>query len=161
MKNHGKQIFRRVFAKGFLMAPLACLTLAGCQDTEFDEYYERPSWLDAPAWNILERRGDCSNYLQLVEKTLYSKQLEGSGSYTFFVPTDAAFQAFFAENPYGYSSVADIPAKAFGIPASIPFAIPEAANCFANASGASPSALIAISKSAARLCATVFKYISL
>ena len=110
MKNHGKQIFRRVFAKGFLMAPLACLTLAGCQDTEFDEYYERPSWLDAPAWNILERRGDCSNYLQLVEKTLYSKQLEGSGSYTFFVPTDAAFQAFFAENPYGYSSVADIPA---------------------------------------------------
>jgi uncharacterized surface protein with fasciclin (FAS1) repeats len=45
-----------------------------------------------------------------VSKTLYSKQISGSGSYTFFVPTDEAFKAFFADNPYGYRSVEDIPA---------------------------------------------------
>lgn len=110
MKNHGKQVFRKVLAKGLLATPLLCLTMTGCQDSEFDEYYERPSWLEAPAWNVLESRGDCKTYLQLVSKTLYSKQLEGSGSYTFFVPTDEAFQAFFANNPYGYTSVESIPA---------------------------------------------------
>jgi hypothetical protein len=86
------------------------MLVVSCQDSDFDKYYARPSWLDAPAWQILEQRGDCNTYLQLVSKTLYVKQLEGSGSYTFFVPTDDAFQAFFANNAYGYKSVEDIPA---------------------------------------------------
>jgi uncharacterized surface protein with fasciclin (FAS1) repeats len=86
------------------------MVVASCQDSDFDKYYERPSWMEAPAWNVLEQRGDCKTYLQLVGKTLYSKQISGSGSYTFFVPTDEAFEAFFADNPYGYKSVDDIPA---------------------------------------------------
>jgi hypothetical protein len=90
-------------------SPLLCMVVAGCSDSDFDKYYERPSWLESPAWTVLEQRGDCKTYLELVGKTLYSKQISGSGSYTIFVPTDEAFQAFFADNPYGYKSVDDIP----------------------------------------------------
>jgi hypothetical protein len=86
------------------------VTAASCSDSDFDKYYERPSWMEAPAWTVLQQRGDCKTYLELVSKTLYSKQISGSGSYTIFVPTDEAFQAFFADNPYGYRSVEDIPA---------------------------------------------------
>lgn len=110
MKNHGRTAFLSSLSKSFLAAPLLCIAVSSCEDSEFDKYYERPGWLESPAWNVLEERGDCKTYLSLVEKTLYAKQLEGSGSYTFFVPTDAAFSKFFEENPYGYKSVDDIPA---------------------------------------------------
>lgn len=109
MKNHGRTAFLSGLSKSLLAAPLLCIAVSSCEDSEFDKYYERPGWLESPAWNVLEKRGDCKTYLSLVEKTLYSKQLEGSGSYTFFVPNDAAFEAFFNENPYGYRSVKDIP----------------------------------------------------
>lgn len=110
MKNHGRTAFLSGLSKSLLAAPLLCVAVSSCEDSEFDKYYERPGWLESPAWNVLEKRGDCKTYLSLVEKTLYAKQLEGSGSYTFFVPTDAAFSKFFEENPYGYGSVDDIPA---------------------------------------------------
>jgi len=110
MKNHGRTAFLSALSKSFLAAPLLVVAVSSCEDSDFDKYYERPGWLESPAWSVLEKRGDCETYLSLVEKTLYSKQLEGSGSYTFFVPTDSAFAAFFRENPYGYRSVDDIPA---------------------------------------------------
>jgi hypothetical protein len=112
MKNHGRKAFSgRISVKAGLWAtPLLCMAVASCSDSDFDKYYERPSWMEAPAWNVLQQRGDCKTYLELVGKTLYSKQISGSGSYTFFVPTDEAFEAFFADNPYGYKSVDDIPA---------------------------------------------------
>ena len=108
MKIHGKMTFRRVLFGGLPMLLLLGLAVTGCKD-EFEEYYERPGWLEKPAVSVLKSRGDCQTYLSLVEKTLFSKQLEGSGSYTFFVPTDKAFAEFFADNPYGYKSVDDIP----------------------------------------------------
>lgn len=107
MKFHGE--FRRFMFKGLPVALLLGLAVTSCKD-EFDEYYERPGWLEPAAVDVLSSRSDCQTYLKLTEKTLFSKQLEGSGSYTFFVPTDAAFAAFFADNPYGYKSIDDIPA---------------------------------------------------
>ena len=87
-------------------ASLLCLT--GCQE-EFGGYFDQPGWVTSSSEDVLKSRGDCNTYLQLVGKTLFSKQVEGSGQYTFIVPTDEAFSAFFANNPYGYRSVDDIP----------------------------------------------------
>ncbi len=106
MKFQGE--FRRFMFKGLPVALLLGLAATSCKD-EFDEYYERPGWLEPAAIDVLSSRSDCQTYIQLTQKTLFSKQLEGSGSYTFFVPTDAAFKAFFADNPYGYKSIDDIP----------------------------------------------------
>ena len=107
MKFQGE--FRRFMFRGLPVALLLGLAATSCKD-EFDEYYERPGWLEPAAVDVLSSRSDCQTYIQLTQKTLFSKQLEGSGSYTFFVPTDAAFAAFFADNPYGYKSIDDIPA---------------------------------------------------
>lgn len=93
---------------GLCVASLFLLTLTGCQE-EFGGYYEQSGGATSTSKEVLESRNDCNTYLQLVDKTLFSKQVEGSGQYTFLVPTDEAFDAFFANNPYGYKSVDDIP----------------------------------------------------
>lgn len=87
---------------------LALLSLSACQD-DFGGYYNQPAYVSSFSNEVLKSRGDCQNYLKLVNKTLFRKQIEGSGQYTFLVPTDDAFNAFFANNPYGYKSVDDIP----------------------------------------------------
>lgn len=87
---------------------VSSMFLLGACENKFDEYYEKPSWIENPAYDVLQKEGRFSKYLQLVDKTLYAKQLKGSGSYTFFAPNDEAFDAWLAEK--GYSSVADVPA---------------------------------------------------
>lgn len=87
---------------------LALLSLSACKD-DFGGYYNQPSYVSSSSDEVLKSRSDCKTYLKLVNKTLFNKQVEGSGQYTFMVPTDDAFDAFFANNPYGYKSVDDIP----------------------------------------------------
>lgn len=100
---------RGVLSKSLPVMAVATLALAGCRD-DFGGYYDQPSWVEKSSAEVLQGRSDCKTYQALVEKTLFYKQLEGSGQYTFIVPTDKAFSDFFANNPYGYKSVDDIPA---------------------------------------------------
>lgn len=79
---------------------------AGCED---DNYYEKPSWVGEPIYQMLEAEGDFSHYLACVDKTGYARMLKGSGFYTAFVPNNAAFEVFMQE--YGFASVDDIPAE--------------------------------------------------
>lgn len=79
--------------------------LNACTDNE--EYYNRPSWLEPPIYEVLQQKGNFTKYLQCVDSTLYSSVLKGAGLYTVFAPNDSAFDAFLAK--YGYSSVSAIP----------------------------------------------------
>lgn len=76
---------------------------AGCED---DNYYEKPSWVGEPIYQMLEAEGDFSHYLACVDKTGYAKVLKASGFYTAFVPNDAAFEVFMEE--HGIGSVEEI-----------------------------------------------------
>ncbi len=95
----------RIFNGALLVSSL--LFFGACEN-EFDKYYEEPNWIESNAYDVLQGEGRFSNYLQLVDKTLYAKQLKGAGSYTFFAPNDDAFAAWLSEK--GYASVADVPA---------------------------------------------------
>lgn len=108
MKKHLTMAFRSVSLKSVPVLLFAVMAMSGCRD-DFGGYYDQPSWVETSSAKVLASRSDCQTYLQLVEKTLFSKQMEGSGQYTFIVPTDQAFADFFASNPYGYKSVDDIP----------------------------------------------------
>lgn len=108
MKTNGNRKFRRSLLKSLPLVTLGLMGLTACQD-DFGGYYDTPDWVQSSSADVLKGRSDCKIYMQLVNKTLFSKQVEGSGQYTFFVPTDAAFNEFFANNPYGYKSVDDIP----------------------------------------------------
>lgn len=83
-----------------------CLIFTQCSK-EFDTYYERPDWLEAPIYQILEEDGDFSLYLQAVDRTLQKQVLSGAGLYTCFAPNDEAFSAWLTQK--GYKSVDEIP----------------------------------------------------
>lgn len=68
--------------------------LSSCTDKE--EYYERPDWLEAPVYTVLAEKGNFTNYLQCVDRTLFAETLKGGGLYTVFAPNDEAFKAYLA-----------------------------------------------------------------
>ena len=84
---------------------LSLTAFFACQNVQ-EEYYSRPEWLEPPIYKQLEDSGVFTNYLALVEKASFKKQLSGAGYYTVFAPSDAAFENYFTEK--GYSSVDDI-----------------------------------------------------
>jgi uncharacterized surface protein with fasciclin (FAS1) repeats len=64
----------------------------GCTDK--DEYFQRPEWLEAPIYSVLQEKGNFTNYLKCVDRTLFAYTLKGGGYYTVFAPDDAAFESF-------------------------------------------------------------------
>lgn len=83
------------------------LTVFFYQCNDVDKYYERPSWLEKPIYEVLQQEGRFSKFLQCVDKTEYALVMKGAGLYTVFAPNDTAFSAFL--NKSGYTSVADLP----------------------------------------------------
>lgn len=75
---------------------------SGCNDVK-EEVYGRPEWLEPPIYQQLQERGNFTSYLTCVDKSGYKNQLNGSGYYTVFAPTDEAFSTFMSEN--GISSI--------------------------------------------------------
>lgn len=111
-KNHVKNrrnslVSTKTFVKGVFL--FSSLFVAGSCSNEFDDYYETPGWLEDDAYAVLRSKGNFTNYLKLVDKTKFSAQVKGSGSYTFFAPNDDAFSAWLSEK--GYSSIEDVPEK--------------------------------------------------
>lgn len=92
---------------GKVLFLLLLVAMSSCSNN--DEYYERPSWLEPPIYEALQKEGHFTLYLQAVDKTLYQSVLKGSGNYTVFAPNDDAFRKFLSEN--SYSSVDAIPVE--------------------------------------------------
>src|SRR5690349_417775 len=80
-----------------LLCFLSVLVLTNCKD-KFDEYYERPEWLEAPIYQQLESKGNFKHFLGAIEKAGYKNTLSAAGYWTVFAPTDAAFEQYFAHN---------------------------------------------------------------
>ena len=77
--------------------------ITGCNDHQ--ERYEDPPWLGGSSIETLEKRGNFTIFLELMDRADYTdpitKQL-----FTLFVPNDAAFEEYFASA--GISSVNDL-----------------------------------------------------
>jgi len=72
-----------------------------------DKYYERPTWLEDPIYQVLEQQNRFSTYLECVDRTQYAEVLKGAGLYTVFAPNNDAFAAYLSRN--NYSSASAIP----------------------------------------------------
>ena len=81
------------------------ILLTSCDD-KYD-YYDAPEWLEPPIYEVLQKQGNFTKYLQCIDSTLYASVLKGAGLYTVFAPNDEAFTQFLTAK--GYTSVADIP----------------------------------------------------
>lgn len=97
---------------------VACVFLVGgslnsCQDV-FDEYKlddDEPSWLGASIYNFLEKGTpghSYNNFVELIDSLGEKETLAHTGSKTLFVADDAAFERFFADNPWGVKSVSEM-----------------------------------------------------
>lgn len=82
--------------------------LTNCSKKEWDDYYGRPSDLGPPIYQQLEERGNFKHLTALLDRTGYKDIISGSGWWTMFAPTDAAFEEFFKQqNIAGVSDLSD------------------------------------------------------
>ena len=88
-------------------------SLQSCRDW-LDEYkYDdtEPDWLGASIYAFLkEGTPNCTynNYVELIDSLGEQETLSHTGSNTLFVADDKAFARFFANNPWGVSSIAEM-----------------------------------------------------
>ena len=92
------------FTKGILVVVLAAL-LFSCKK-KFDDYYERPSTLEPPIYQVLEKKGNFKSILAAIDKSGYKPILSAAGFWTFFAPHDSAFQVYLTGR--GLSNIADL-----------------------------------------------------
>jgi uncharacterized surface protein with fasciclin (FAS1) repeats len=94
------------FTKISILLSFVLLVFIRCSNDK-DEYFERPSWLEPPIYEVLQNNGRFSSYLKCVDRTLYAATLKASGLYTVFAPNDEAFASYLSSK--GFASVDQIP----------------------------------------------------
>ncbi len=98
---------RRIKNLILLIPSVFVLLFVSCTPDEME--FARPANLEGPVYQQLVEMGNYSHYLACLDKTEYAAPLSTGGSWTAFVPSDSAFEAFFKEN--GFSSVDDMPVQ--------------------------------------------------
>ncbi|WP_346238714.1 fasciclin domain-containing protein [Niabella insulamsoli] len=76
---------------------LAVFLFTACRKQSWDEFYGRPEGLAKPIYSILQEKGGFSHLLAAIDKAGYKNTLDAAGYWTFFAPTNAAFESYFAE----------------------------------------------------------------
>ena len=94
-----------VMCMGWLAA--ACL-IEGCTD-DVPEPYREPEWLAGSIWEILQKDGNYSLFLQGAERADFRRIMEGKGILTVMAPDDDAMRAYLREH-FGTDAIDDIPA---------------------------------------------------
>ena len=105
LKNIVKKMLRRTCSAAFALGLLP-LALTSCQD-EMKDYYEEPNWLRGSIYEILEERGNYTQFLAAVERCDYTALLKGRSILTVMAPDDASMNAYL-QSHYGTTSVADL-----------------------------------------------------
>jgi uncharacterized surface protein with fasciclin (FAS1) repeats len=75
----------------FLLLILISMITMQCKKKAFDEYYAPPASLAPPIYQQLEKRGNFTTLLSLIDKSGYKQTLGAAGYWTFFAPSDSAF----------------------------------------------------------------------
>lgn len=91
---------------GYLAVTLlsVCMALAGCQkDLEDHDSYKIPSWAHGNAYEVLQEKGNYTQFIKGVDLVGYSRVLKGKSIITVVAPDDDAFAAFLSSK--GYASV--------------------------------------------------------
>ena len=101
------------FSKASLLAVCMLLVGGSFQSCEDDYIYDdkEPKWLGASIYDFLKTGspGHSYNYfVELIDSLGEKETLAHTGSKTLFVADDAAFERFFADNPWGVQSISEM-----------------------------------------------------
>ena len=104
MKN---SILKRRIARAVGSACAAFFVGGGFSACSDDLLTGQPSWLGESIYDELERRGDFTETLKLInaQSEDYKSVLQKTGSKTLFVANDKAWAEFYANNPWGVTSI--------------------------------------------------------
>lgn len=80
-----------------------------CSQKELIAHYERPEWLKGNVWEILEQRGDFTQFLKAAELAGFREVLDGKTITTVFAPSDEAFQRYLSL--HNATTIEQIPLK--------------------------------------------------
>lgn len=94
----------------FILFAGVFLCLSGCQTYLDSPVYQSPSQLEGKLFTQLNKQDNVSAFIKCLELTGLSGQIEKTGYYTIFAPTDDAFKLFFDNHPEYSGSVENIPA---------------------------------------------------
>ena len=86
---------------------LGCSLFVSCVDENYYANHE-PEWLGASIYSYLVKEDTFKTYVKLIDELDYKETLNGTGSKTLFVASDAAFARFFANNPWGVTKYEDL-----------------------------------------------------
>ena len=92
--------------KNSVLAAFSLFTLLSSCETKMDEYYELPEWLKGNSWEVLERSGNYSMFLEGVDRAGYSDMVRGKGIITVMAPNDEAFAQYLKDK--GHNSLNDL-----------------------------------------------------
>jgi uncharacterized surface protein with fasciclin (FAS1) repeats len=73
------------------------LFLWSCNELEKEEIYKRPEWLKGTLYEQLKNDPNHQIYIKALDLTGYSDKLSRTGSYSLFVPNDAAFTTYLSK----------------------------------------------------------------
>lgn len=89
-----------------LLLCLAGLSVISCQREI--EKFQRPDWLEGKLFTQIQAIPETDQFVRCLTRTGYDTIINSAGSFTVFVPNNAAFDAYFAANSE-FSSVDDMP----------------------------------------------------
>ena len=86
------------------------LSLGSCADDKFEQYETKsPDWLGDNIYDYLTERGDCKNFIRLIDDANLTETMRKTGSNTVFFCNDEAFERFYANNSLGIRRYEDMP----------------------------------------------------
>ena len=95
----------------FIFLTCSILFIGGCETYLDSPVYQRPSDLEGKLFTQLKQLDNVTMFNNCLELSGLSEQIEKSGYYTVFAPTDDAFELFFNSHPEYSSKVENIPAE--------------------------------------------------
>src|ERR1700760_2094788 len=86
------------FLKNLLCLLLILFAFSACRKKALDDFYGRPASLAQPLYQVMQSKGNFTNFLACVDKAGYTNILSTAGYWTLFAPNDDAFKKYFTAN---------------------------------------------------------------
>lgn len=95
--------------KRYIYLFFTLFAFSSCSDVFDDMEGKNPEWLGENIYDYLQQRGDCKNFLRLIDDEGLTETMKLTGSNTVFFANDEAFSRFYENNSLGIKSYEQLP----------------------------------------------------
>lgn len=95
--------------KRYIYLFFTLFAFSSCSDVFDDMEGKNPEWLGENIYDYLQQRGDCKNFLRLINDEGLTETMKLTGSNTVFFANDEAFSRFYENNSLGIKNYEQLP----------------------------------------------------